>query len=227
MFTGQGKISLWLKIPYTAFVAVLVPFYWRTYGPVNFLWFCDVALLVTLPALWLGSPFLSSMQAVAIALPQCLWAVDFTAHLAGIHLLGLADYMFDPRIPLFVRALSSFHGWLPFLLLWMVWRLGYDHRALPAQTLAAAALLVVCFLFTPRPPHPANNPNVAVNLNWVFGPGEETVQTWMAPGLYLSLQIVFYPLVIYLPTHLALGRLFKGPHPNERHALHQDTPASP
>src|SRR6266571_6116529 len=59
---GGRKIPLWIKLPYTAFLAVLIPFYWRTYGPVNFLWFCDVALLVTLPALWLESPFLSSMR---------------------------------------------------------------------------------------------------------------------------------------------------------------------
>lgn len=195
---------------------MLVPFYWRTYGPVNFLWFCDVALLVTLPALWLESPFLSSVEAVAIAFPQLCWAVDFTAHLAGIHLLGLADYMFDPRIPLFVRALSLFHGWLPFLLLWMVWRLGYDRRALAAQTVLAVVLLAVCFFFTPPPPHPAASPNAAVNLNWVFGPGEENVQTWMAPGLYLVLQMAFYPLVIYLPTHLALTKLFGKPHPGPR-----------
>ncbi len=207
------RIPLWVKLLYTAFLAVLVPFYWRSYGPVNFLWFCDIALLVTLPALWLESPFLSSLEAVAIAFPQLCWAVDFTAHLAGIHLLGLADYMFEPRIPLFVRGLSLFHGWLPFLLLWMVWRLGYDRRALAAQTVVAIALLTVCFFFTPRPPHPTDNPNAAVNLNWVFGPGDEKVQTWMAPGLYLALQIVLYPLVIYLPTHLTLSRLFGGPRP--------------
>src|SRR5437762_13963784 len=80
------------------------------------------------------------MQAVAIALPQLCWAFDFTAHLAGIHLIGLADYMFDPNIPLFVRGLSTFHGWLPFVLLWLVWRLGYDRRALRAQTVAAAEI---------------------------------------------------------------------------------------
>ncbi len=184
------RIPLWVKLLYTAFLAVLVPFYWRSYGPVNFLWFCDIALLVTLPALWLESPFLSSLEAVAIAFPQLCWAVDFTAHLAGIHLLGLADYMFEPRIPLFVRGLSLFHGWLPFLLLWMVWQLGYDRRAFAVQTVVAIALLAVCFFFTPRPPHPTDNPNAAVNLNWVFGPGDEKVQTWMAPGLYLALQIV-------------------------------------
>ena len=31
--------------------------------------------------------------------------------------LGMAGYMFDPKLPLFVRGLSLFHGWLPFLLL--------------------------------------------------------------------------------------------------------------
>lgn len=207
----RGKMPLWLKIPYTVFVAVLVPYYWRTYGPVNFLWFCDIALLVTLAALWLESPFLFSMQAVAIALPQLLWVVDFAAGLAGIRLIGAADYMFDPKIPLFVRGLSSFHGWLPLLLVWAVWRLGYDGRALKAQTVVALVLLPLCYFFTARPPAPVANPTAAVNLNWVFGPGENAIQTWMAPGLYLALQLAFWPLVIYLPSHLIFRRLFQRP----------------
>jgi hypothetical protein len=206
----QARIPLWLKIAYSAFVAVLVPYYWRTYGPVNFLWFCDVALLVTLAALWLESPFLFSMQAVAIAFPQLLWIVDFTARLVGIHLLGVAAYMFDPKIPLFVRGLSSFHGWLPLLLVWGVWRVGYDRRAVKAQTLLAVVLLLVCYFFTARPPAPAADPTAAVNINWVFGPGQNSVQTWVAPGWYLAAQLAFWPLVIYLPSHWALGRLFGG-----------------
>jgi long-chain acyl-CoA synthetase len=214
----RARIPTWLKVGYTAFVAVLVPYYWRTYGPVNFLWFCDIALLVTVVALWLESPFLFGMEAVAITLPQLLWVVDFTAGLAGVHLLGVAAYMFDPKIHLFVRGLSSFHGWLPLLLVWAVWRLGYDRRALPAQTLFALVLLPVCYFLTPRPPAPATNPNAAVNLNWVFGPGENTVQTWLAPGWYLALQLAFWPLVIYVPTHWALSRLFKKPGTPEREA---------
>jgi hypothetical protein len=201
-----GRIPLWLKVVYTGFVAVLVPYYWRTYGPVNFLWFCDIALLVTVAALWLESPLLFSMQAVAITLPQLLWVVDFLAHLAGVNLLGVAAYMFDPHIPLFVRGLSSFHGWLPFLLLWAVWRVGYDTRGVVAQTVLALVLLPICFFFLPPPPHSAANPTAAVNLNWVYGPGEDVMQTWMAPWKYLVLQMVFWPFVIYLPTHLALRR---------------------
>jgi hypothetical protein len=76
----------------------------------------------------------------------------------------------------------------------------------------------VCYFLTPRPPAPATNPNAAVNLNWVFGPGENTVQTWLAPGWYLALQLAFWPLVIYVPTHWALSRLFKKPGTPEREA---------
>lgn len=71
---------------------MLVPYYWTAYTPWNFLYFCDIALLVTLAALWLESPFLTSTQAVGIVLPQMLWVVDFGARLvAGVHLTGMTD----------------------------------------------------------------------------------------------------------------------------------------
>jgi hypothetical protein len=188
-------------------MAVLVPYYWSAYGPSNFLYFCDVAILVTLVALWLESRLLASVQAVAILLPQALWVIDFVLKgVLGRSLLGLADYMYNPGLPLFVRGLSSFHGWLPFLLLWMVWRLGYDRRALLVQTVCAWVLLLVCYCFTAPPPAPAHDPNAAVNVNYVFGIGE-TAQTWMAPGLWLALLMVAFPLLIYLPTHLVLRTL--------------------
>ena len=46
-------IPLWLKLAYSVFIAVLVPAYWWYYGPANFLWFSDLALLVTLVAVLL------------------------------------------------------------------------------------------------------------------------------------------------------------------------------
>ena len=33
----RSVIPLWLKLAYTAFMAVLVPVYWANYGPTNFL----------------------------------------------------------------------------------------------------------------------------------------------------------------------------------------------
>ncbi len=51
----RKRIPLWLKLAYTTFVAVLVPVYWANYGVTNFLYFCDVALFLTLVGIWLGS----------------------------------------------------------------------------------------------------------------------------------------------------------------------------
>lgn len=201
----RAKIPLWVKLTYTTFLSVLVPYYWKTYGPANFLWFCDVALLVALAALWWENSLLASIEAVAMTLPQALWLADL---LAGSRLVGLSKYMFDPAIPLFVRGLSSFHIWLPFLLLWMVWRLGYDRRAWLVQSAAAWALLVVSFAFTDPPPAPAERPTAAVNVNWVFGPGKDEVQTWMPPELYLAAMLVFFPVCVYWPSHLVLRAVF-------------------
>ena len=157
-------IPLWLKLIYTAFVAVLVPYYWVTYSAWNFLFFCDVALLIGVAALWTENPLLASLPTVGIAIPQLLWCLDFLTgsritgmtsymfdaklplfvsclwtkppilaslptvgiaipqflwcldFLTGARITGMTSYMFDPKLPLFVRGLSSFHGWLPFLL---------------------------------------------------------------------------------------------------------------
>ena len=70
-------IPTWVKVAYSAFVAIVVPFYWVTYSPWNFLYFCDIALLVTAVAIWIESPLLVSMQALAITVPQLVWVVDF------------------------------------------------------------------------------------------------------------------------------------------------------
>ena len=43
----SNKIPLAAKLAVTAFLAVLLPVYLHAYGPTNFLWFCDAALLLT------------------------------------------------------------------------------------------------------------------------------------------------------------------------------------
>src|SRR6266852_2803140 len=107
------RIPTWVKVPYSSFVAILVPCYWVTYSPWNFLYFCDIALLVTGVAIWIESLLLVSMQAVAITLPQTLWVVDLLCRLvAGVHVTGVTNYMFESGIPLLLRGLSLFHGWL-------------------------------------------------------------------------------------------------------------------
>jgi hypothetical protein len=59
-------IPLGLKVVYTIFVCALVPIYWREYGPANFLWFSDIALLALVPALWLENALLVSMLAISV-----------------------------------------------------------------------------------------------------------------------------------------------------------------
>jgi hypothetical protein len=195
-----GELPLWAKILYTLFLCVLVPVYWVHWGPRNFLWFSDIALLTTAVALWLESSLLASMMTLAIALPELAWNVDFFGRLAsGRHVLGLSGYMFDGRKPLFLRALSLFHVALPVLLVWTVHRLGYDRRAWAFQTVVALVVLPVTYALT----EPADN------VNWVYGPGSKP-QTRISPRAYLVLVMLFFPLVIYLPTHLLLRALFGG-----------------
>jgi hypothetical protein len=201
-----------VKVAYSAFVAIVVPFYWVTYSPWNFLYFCDIALLVTAMAIWIESPFLVSMQAVAITVPQLVWVVDFLCRLiAGVHITGITGYMLDSNIPLFLRALSLFHGWLPFVLLWLVLRLGYDRRALGAQSVVAIVVFLSSYFFAPAPPPSAGHPNWAVNINYVYGLDDKHPQTMMAPWLWLLFMMAVTVIAIYLPTHFVLRRVFKAP----------------
>ena len=191
-------IPVWFKIAYTLFVCFLVPIYWRRYGPANFLWFSDIALLVTVPALWLESPLLASMMALAVTLPELAWNVDFFVRLTtGASLMGLSGYMFDRSIPLFIRALSLFHVGLPLILVWMLYRLGYDKSAFLAQTLVAAIVLPLSYLF--------GDPQR--NINWVYGFGDRP-QTRVPALWFLAFLILMFPLAIYLPTHLVLDKVF-------------------
>src|SRR5258707_15374437 len=88
-----GSVPLWLKLVYTAFTAVLIPVYWYYYGPTNFLYFCDVALILTLVGIWIESPLLISMCAAGIVMPQAIWVIDFVSGIFGFSLLGMTDYM--------------------------------------------------------------------------------------------------------------------------------------
>jgi hypothetical protein len=209
----KNKIPLAAKVAGAGFLAVLVPVYLHTYGPTNFLWFCDAALILTVAGMWLESSLLISMCAVGILLPQCLWLADFGGNLLGFHLLGLTGYMFDSHLPLFTRGLSLFHGWLPLLLVWLLFRTGYDKRALSAWTVLAAGLMLVCYFFTPPAgAHPAS-PNIPINLNYLYGFNDRQPQHWVNQNLYVILWLGALWLAAFLPTHLVLRKIFAVPPP--------------
>jgi len=192
-------IPLGLKVVYTIFVCALVPIYWREYGPANFLWFSDIALLAFVPALWLENALLVSMLAISVVFFEALWNVNFFFRLATRKpLVGLSAYMFDPRIPLFIRGLSCFHIVLPLLLLWMLHRLGYDHRAFLWQTIVVLLVLPLSYLVS----------SPQENVNWVYGLGENPRRILPAP-LFVILLMLLFPLAVYLPTHLLFARIFR------------------
>jgi hypothetical protein len=199
------RIPVALKVTHTAFVSVVVPTYWRQYGPGNFLWFSDVALLASVPALWFESPLVASTQVVGVLVPECLWLVDFGAGLfAGRTPIGLASYMFNRRIPRFVRALSLFHLWLTPVLVVIVSRVGYDRRAFKYQTMVTAVVLLASWQLTK--PHD--------NVNWVYSRREE-IRSPAARAGFVFLLMAAIPLAFHLPIHLLFKRLFRAPTENQ------------
>jgi hypothetical protein len=184
---------LWLKVGYGVIVPVIVVVYWRDYGPSNFLWLSDIALFCTTLALFTGNRLLASMPAVGVLPLEIVWTIDF---LSGGQLFGLASYMFDPKLPLYLRSLSLFHLALPPTLIFLLYRFGYDRRALIYQTLVTWAALLLSYL--------AVEPQK--NINWVFGPGSEPQQI-LPPLLYFSLEMAALPLLVIVPMHLILQRL--------------------
>ena len=208
MNSAPTRIPLWLKISYTAFLALMIPIYWVNYGPTNFLYFCDVALLVTLVGIWRENALLISMPAVGILIPQALWCLDFLVQLCGGKLTGMTGYMFDESKSLLLRGLSLFHGWLPFLLFYLVRKLGYDRRALLGWSLLSLGLCLIAYFLLPPAGAVLANPQHPRNVNYVFNLlSDEVPQSWMPPLPYLGAWIAALTVIAYVPTHFLLKKL--------------------
>jgi hypothetical protein len=197
---------LWLKLAYGGFLCILIPIYWRDYGPGNFLWFSDIALFFTATAViierpaWLR-PALIGMVAVGVLPLEIAWCLDFA--LCG-KLLGLTAYMFDAGRPLYLRGLSLFHVALPPTAIWMLFRYGYDRRSLVRQVLLMWVVLPVTYVLT----------EASLNVNWVFGPGNAP-QNVIPPLAYLAIEMVALPLFVALPMDRLLRHLVPAPRANE------------
>lgn len=192
------SLTIAFRALFTVLVAVIVPVYLVKYGPANFLWFSDIGLLGIAAALWLENRLLGSMMALCVLLPETLWLVSF---LTGVVTRGraattLAAYMFDARVPLYLRALSAaFHVALVPGALWLVYRYGYDGRALWAQWLVALIVFPLTWRLAPR----------EKNVNWVHGFGHPP-RSPLGPIAHLALMTLAYPPLVYLPVHWLLLR---------------------
>jgi len=200
------RIPLWLKVGWSVWVLVWMPFYWHQYGLQNFLYFCDLGNFFIAAALWLESPLLFSWQACGLLLFQTLYTIDLIGEVvSGRHLIGGTEFMFDPHVPVLIRLLSLFHVVTPALLLWAIWRLGYDKRGWKYQTLVTWIVVPINYFWRPQ-----------YDVNWARGPFFR--EQHVVPGIaYLAAYIVVVPVLVYWPTHLVLqlwvGRLGQPPTP--------------
>jgi hypothetical protein len=187
------RLPLWLKVGWTAWVAVWVPLYWHQYGAQNFLYFCDLGNFLIALGLWWESSLIVSSQATGLLLFQTLYTIDLSsALLSGEHIIGGTEYMFDVHVPLFIRLLSLFHIVMPPLLIWAIWRLGYNERGWKLQTLIAWIVLPINYFWRPQ-----------FDVNWARGFFFR--EQHVVPGLlYLLGYLIVVPMVVYWPTHRLL-----------------------
>ena len=137
---------------------------------------------------------------------ELAWIVDV---LSGARWIGMTSYMFEVARSLFLKALSLFHVMLPVMTIFILRRVGYDPRALKAQTLLIWIVLPVTYLAT----------DPAENINLVFGFGPEP-QTLMHPLLHLALEMILVPAVVCWPSHLLVQRVLGRTDTREPDARH-------
>jgi hypothetical protein len=197
-FGSRAILPLWLKLVALLYLCGFVSYGWKNYGLQYFLWFSCLGVIGTVLALWLENRLLASMMLLSTFIADEIgWGGDFFFRLIfGWHPYNATNYMFDHRLSLYGRAISLYHLYIPILLVWMVFKLRYDKRAIVTQTLYAMLVLFLSFTVT----------NPASNINWVFGVGPQP-QTYVPAWLYLVGEMVFIPVVFYLPMHLLLMKL--------------------
>jgi hypothetical protein len=121
-----------IKCLLAAWLGLWLPLHLLAYPPSTLLWWCGYGNVLVVLGVCLESRLILSWQAVGLLVPQGLYAADALARLVTGARGGGTSYLFDPALPLEVRALSLFHFVLPVVLVWALARRGYDQRALAA-----------------------------------------------------------------------------------------------
>lgn len=207
----SGVLPLSLKLFLLAFSLTLAVYNTTHQGPGSLLFFCNVALFVATAGVCLERPLLVSMAAVGVVFIQALWILDLILTAADLSPLRMTAFMLSDDLTWFKKALALFHAWLPFVLLYALWKLGYDVRAFVWWTALTCLLLLVSYLFLPRPPAPPDDPTLSVNINFVFGLRMGGPQQRMPELVWLFGEMLFLPLAVFLPAHLLFRRVFRTP----------------
>ena len=190
----------WLAL---AWLLVYVPSYTLAYGVMNFLFLCNVGVLLTAIGIFRGHQLLISTQALASPIIGLVWGLDAGCRLlTGDFLFGGTEYMWDPQYPVHTRLLSLYHVFWPPLVLWCVRKNGYDRRGWPLQVAFAGLVLLMSRLVT----KPVDN------VNYAFTDPFWGLQLGPAP-LHLALVLTALGGVVYGCTHWWLVKGLRCPEP--------------
>ena len=187
-------IARWIAL---AALAVWVPAYTHYWGAQDFLYICNVGVVLTCAGLWFGNSLLLSSQAVSTVVIGTLWGIDvaWSAVTHGHALIGGTEYMWDASRPLWVRLLSFDHLVVPATALWAIRKVGYDRRAWAFQSGVAAVVLVLSRWVAPER-----------NLN--FAQKElVTYHSWGPAPTHLLFLWSVLVLVVYWPVQAVLIRI--------------------
>lgn len=187
-----------------AWLLVYVPTYASAYPLTNFLFLCNLGVLLTALAFWRGDVLLLSSQAVGLPVIGAVWATDVLSRLlTGHHLIGGTEYMWDPRFPLGARLISLYHVVVPVVQLMALRSSGYDRRGYPLQA-AIGLLAIVAGRFC----------GPEANINYAFT-DPLWKRAWGGAATHVALMAAVLGLVLYPLVHLALAKAF-GPPRDER-----------
>jgi hypothetical protein len=199
---AEGAAFPVLRFWALAWLAVYVPAYAIAYGFANFLFLCNLGVFLAVAGLWSGSALLVSSQAVGILAVSLVWTLDLASRLlTGEHWIGGTEYMWDPKWPLFTRLLSLYHVAVPVVLLYALWRLGYDRRAYALQSAIAIAGVLAGRLF-----------GAEANINGAFL-DPMFKRAWGPPPVHMAVVAATLVLGVYPLAHLLLSRAFRPARP--------------
>lgn len=193
------------KYSLTIFTLFLIPIYTYYYGALNFLWFSDIGLFLTVLIMWTQSNLINSMASVGILSLEIVWCIDFVGDLCRYMKLinfdivdGLSDYMFVPDYPLPLRLMSLFHVILPIAWIYYLYKWGYNRKAIYCFTPFYWLVISLTYLLT----------NPALNTNWVFLPLTGKVPYFTQTQWLLVLYFVV-PVILFVPMHFLLIKVCK------------------
>ncbi len=181
------------------FLAFYLPAYAVAYGIANFLFLCNLSVILGAIGIWTGHRVLVSSQAVAILLVGTAWTLDVATRLVfGVHWIGGTEYMWDPQWPLVTRLLSLYHVALPLALVAVLRRIGYDSRGYWLQSAIAIAGVSAGRFFGPH-----------ANINYAFA-DPFLKRAWGGPLTHVAVVAGALVLVAYPVSHLVVKRLCRG-----------------